>query len=77
MIQSLSVLHVCDIGTYLDKNVKIIVTYLDFVKVFNNIDHKIVLGQMKVYGSLLNYYNVCYGTLVVESYFPFVCMVLF
>ena len=38
--------------------------YLDFVKAFNNIDYKIVLAQVKVYGSLLNYYNVCCGILV-------------
>ena len=76
MIQSLSVFH--DIGTYLDKNVKSNVIYLDFVKVFNNIDHKIVLVQVKVYRCLLNYYNVCCGILVsCREFFSFVCIVLF
>ena len=76
MTQSLSIFH--DIRTYLDKNVKTNVISLDFVKVFNNIDHKILLAQVKVYGSLLNYYNVYCGTLVsCREFFCFVCIVLF
>ena len=46
MTQLLSVFY--DIGTYLDKNVRTNVIYLDFVKEFNNIGHKIVLAQVKV-----------------------------
>ena len=59
------------------KNVKTNVIYLDFVKEFNNIGHKIVLAQVKVYGSLLNYYNVYCGTLVSCRESFFVCIVLF
>ena len=71
MTQLLSVFY--DIGTYLDKNVKTNVIYLDFVKAFNNIGHKIVLAQVIVYGSVLNYYNVYCGTLVsCREFFLFV-----
>ena len=44
----LSVLHA--IGKALDKNIQSDLIYLDFAKVFDSVDHSILLAKLKAYG---------------------------